>query len=314
MPGVKNDVSRLVLGTMIVNLDERDSSFKLLDDAVSLGYSTLDTAHIYAGGDSERAIGEWMKERGNRDDIVIISKCSHPNQDRKRVTPYDIGADLLDTLARLKTDYVDIYMLHRDDTDVPVSEIVDAMNKHVKAGRIRAFGGSNWTHQRLAEANAYAAENGLVPFSCSSPNFSLASQVADPWGDNSGSVTLSGPKNTDARAWYADQQMPVFAWSSLARGFFSGRLTRENYRDVADGACARAYCHEENFTRLDRVRELAEQKSMSVPQIALAYVMSQPMKVFALIGAQNRSEMQANLDAANLKLTESEMAYLNLEA
>ena len=311
--GVTRDVSRLVLGTMIVNAEELDRSFRLLDDAFELGYTTLDTAHVYAGGNSERAIGRWMAERGNREDVVIIGKGAHPNQDRKRVTPWDIAADLFDTLARLKTDYVDIYMLHRDDPAVPVDEIVDALNEHVEAGRIRAFGGSNWTHERLAKANDYAEPRGLVPFSCSSPNFSLANQIADPWGENSGSVTLSGPENAAARGWYETEQMPVFAWSSLARGFLSGRLNRENYRDVADGACQRAYCHEPNFQRLDRAREMAEKQGLSVPQVALAYVMSQPMDVFALIGAQNRSELQANLDAASLKLSAEECAWLNLE-
>ena len=112
---------------------------------VSLGGNTVDTANVY-GGRSQRARhrGLWMQARGNRDDIVIISKGCHHNADRKRVTPYDLAADIADSLARLRTDYVDIYMLHRDDPSLPVGPIVEALNEHYAAGRIRAFGGSNW--------------------------------------------------------------------------------------------------------------------------------------------------------------------------
>ncbi|NQT52831.1 aldo/keto reductase, partial [bacterium] len=205
--------------------------------------------------------------------------------------------------------------LHRDDPDVPVGPLVEALNEHHAAGRIRAFGGSNWTHTRIAAANAYADAHGLVPFVASSPNFSLAAQVEDPWGG--GSVTLSGPENADARAWYADTGLAVFPWSSLARGLFSGRIRRDNFadiRDTIDGACRRAYCHEENFQRLDRVQELAQAKGLSVPQVALAYVLSQPLNVFACVGAASRAELDANLTVCSVRLTPSEMAWLNLEA
>ena len=314
--GVTKPVSRLILGTMVVSTERREYSFQLLDDAHELGYMTLDTAHVYAGGNSERCIGEWMQERGNREDVVIIGKGSHPNADRKRVTPFDIAADLHDTLTRLRTDYVDLYMLHRDDTDVPVGRIVDALNEHVDAGRIRAFGGSNWTHERLREANEYARAHGLTPFAASSPNYSLADQINDPWGGESGSVTVSGPNNADARRWYADTQMPVCAWSSLARGFFSGRISRANRdkaADILDGAALRAYCHDVNFARLDRVEILAIEKGLSVVQIALAYVLSSPMNIFAIVGAENRAELQSNTDAHDVTLTEAERAWLNLE-
>ncbi len=148
--GIHKPVSRLVLGTMIISVQEQERSFALLDAAVELGCTTLDTAHVYAGGNSERGIGRWMQARGNREQMVIISKGCHHNADRRRVTPFDLASDLHDSLARLQTDYIDLYLLHRDDPSLPVGPIVEAFNEHLAAGRIRAFGGSNWTHQRIA--------------------------------------------------------------------------------------------------------------------------------------------------------------------
>jgi aryl-alcohol dehydrogenase-like predicted oxidoreductase len=315
--GVSKPISRLVLGTMIINTKEKDKSFQLLDDAFSLGCTTLDCAHVYGGGDSERAVGRWMQERKNREQVVILTKGAHPNGDRKRVTPFDITADLMDSLARLKTGYIDIYLLHRDDLDVPVGPIVDILNEHKRAGRIRTFGGSNWTHQRIAEANDYAQKKGIEGFSSSSPNYTLAEQVADPWGENSGSITIGGPGEAPARAWYRKTNMPIFAWSSLARGFFSGRITRENFEKEkvnVDGACQKAYCHEVNFKRLDRVQILAKQKNLTVPQIAMAYILSQPLNVMACVGAATKAEFEANVNASKLTLTPEESAWLNLES
>ena len=205
--GIDKPVSRLVLGTMIVSIQEAERSFALLDAVFEMGGNTLDTAHVYGGGNSERGIGQWLVQRGNREQVVIISKGCHHNADRKRVTPFDLSADLHDSLARLRTDYIDLYLLHRDDPSVPVGPIVEALNEHWQAGRIRAFGGSNWTHQRIQEANEYASQRGLRPFTVSSPNYGLADQVLDPWGP--GCVTLSGPQNVEARSWYEANQMPV---------------------------------------------------------------------------------------------------------
>lgn len=313
--GITKPVSRLVLGTMVVNTDRLEESFALLDAAIAAGLTAFDCAHVYGGGNSERAMGEWLTARGNREQVVILSKGAHPNRDRKRVTPYDIESDLHDSLARLRTDYIDIYVLHRDDPDVPVGPLVECLNRLQRQGKIRAFGGSNWTHQRLQAANCYARAHGLLPFTASSPHYSLAEQVDDPWGP--GCVGISGPAQGEARAWYETTQMPAFAYSSLARGFFSGRITRANWaeiQDSVDGACKRAYCHEVNFQRLERAEQLAAEKGVSVPQIALAYVLGQPLNLFALIGAANADEVTANVAALDIVLTEAEMAWLDLRA
>ncbi len=311
---INKPISRIVLGTMIISTDNFDRSADILDAALRNGINTLDSANVYYGGQSERAIGRWMEMRGNRKKVVIATKGAIPNADRKRVTPFDITADIYDSLARLRTNYIDIYMLHRDDPEYPIGPIVEILNEHKSAGRINAFGGSNWTHQRIQEANDYAAAHNLTPFTVSSPNFGLAEQVEDPWGP--GCVTVSGPQNVETRAWYQQHDMPIFAYSSLGRGFFSGRITRENYasiKDTIDDACRTAYCHEVNFQRLDRVEKMAKEKGMTVAEIATAYIFSQPLNVYALIGAENEAEMQSAIKASETTLTAAEMAWLNLE-
>ena len=289
--------------------DER-ASFRLLDEIFALGCTTFDTAHVYGGGDNERTVGRWVKTRGLRDSVVIIGKGAHHNEDRKRVTPFDITADLHDSLARFGFDAIDLYILHRDDPDVPLEPIVEVLNEHRKAGLIRAFGGSNWSYTRVAAANRYAAEAGLEPFALSSPNFSLAEQVREPWP---GCVSISGPSGAAARAWYAEHDTPLFTWSSLAGGFFSGRFRRDNlggFTAYLDKLCVSSYCYEHNFRRLERAEELAHEKGVSLPQLALAYVMSQPLDIYALVGCGNADEFRANLDACALKLTAEERTWL----
>ena len=311
---IKKPASRLVLGTMIVSVQEPERSFALLDAAFYQGCTAFDTAHGYGGGDSERGLGQWMLKRGNRDEIVIVSKGCHPNADRRRVTPADLTSDLYDSLARLQSDYVDVYLLHRDDPSLPVGPIIEALNEHLHAGRIHAFGGSNWMHQRITEANEYAGKHGLIPFTVSSPNYGLAEQVKNPWGP--GCVSVSGPANEEARAWYKANQMPVLAYSSLARGLFSGRITPENFsrtKSTLDNACLTAYCHEQNFQRLSRALLLAREKGATVPQIVLAYILCSPMNVFPIIGAANGDEFRENLRAFELTLSDRECAWLDLE-
>jgi aryl-alcohol dehydrogenase-like predicted oxidoreductase len=313
VPGVEKKISHLVQGTVMVGSDHLEESFRLLDEVRAEGCTAFDTAHGYGAGDNERTVGRWVRERGVRDDVVIIGKGAHHNVDRKRVTPFDITADLHDSLARFGFDYIDLYLLHRDDPEVPVEPIIDVLNEHLEAGKINAFGASNWSTARIAEANAYAEENGLKPFVASSPNFSLGEQAKEPWAD---CVSISGRKGETEREWYAERKMPLFTWSSLAGGFFSGRFDRdnlENFESYLDLLCVEVYCHEENFVRLDRVKELGEEKGLSIPQVALSYVLSQPLDIYALVGCNSGAEYRANVEASEVRLTPEEMAWLDLK-
>ena len=300
------------MGTFGMFPDNMEKHFSTLDAAFDLGITTIDTARAY---DSEPTVGRWIQERGLRDQIVLLSKGAHPSDERERVTPQDIDADLAESLKALETDYLDVYLLHRDNPALPVGPIVEKLNEHYAAGRIHCFGGSNWTHQRLEEANEYAYAHNLVPMEISSPNFSLAEQVKNPFAP--GCVTISGPQNEDAKAWYEKNQMPVLAYSSLARGLFSGRVTRELFEtdpEKIDMFCRIGYCYDCNFARLDRCAELAAEKGASIPQIAMAFVMDSPLNVFPIIGAANRSEIESTLGALRLKLTPAEVAYLDLKS
>ena len=302
IPGIEKHVSRLMKGTDYFYHDSYEKAAANMDSFLAIGGNSLDTAHIYCGGQSEEVIGRYMKDRGNRDKLVILTKGAHHNQAGPRVNREAIHADIADSIKRLQTDYIDMYALHRDDPAKPVSEIIDALNDPIKAGTIGAIGVSNWSWQRIKEANEYAADKGLVGFTFSSPNLSLAKANEPFWA---GCVSA----DEETCAWHEREQLPLFSWSSQARGFFTGRFTPE-IRDNAD--LVRVFYSDDNWERLNRAAKLAEQKGVTAIQIALAYVLNQPFPTCALIGAQSASELQSCHEGATIKLMKEEMDWLDL--
>ncbi len=323
--GLEKDISRLVFGTATPKLfaavapeatkRDEEAAFELLDTVFAAGINTFDCAAHYG----EVIMGRWMESRNNRDKCVILTKGAHPNAWRDRVTDYDILSDANDSLKKLKTDKIDIYMLHRDSSKVPVGIIVEALNRLYQEGKIATFGGSNWTHQRIEAANEYAYKHNLTPFTVSSPNFGLAEQVSDPWvADAKFSdpcVTISGPENEEARAWYEKTGITVFAYSSLARGFFSGAFQsakpEEAYK-IMDEAGIKGYYCEQNIERLRRCEVLAQKKGVKVAQVALAWIFSQKMSLCALSSPVTKEQIYDNIKAMELKLTPQEVSWLNL--
>jgi aryl-alcohol dehydrogenase-like predicted oxidoreductase len=316
IPGIPIPLSRLVQGTVMIRSEDAAGSTALLDAAFALGCNTFDTAHVYGEGDSERLFGRWLRERDLRDRIVVIAKGAHSSAERTRLTPQDIDADLRESLARMQLEVIDLYLLHQDDPGAPVAPIMAALDDHRRAGRIRAFGVSNWDHRRIAEANALAAERELAPIVASSPALSLAAQLRPPWP---GCLGIGGPgaEARAARAWYREQQMPLFAWSSLAAGFFSGRYRPEDphtaVRHHLDRLCIDTYACDDNFRRLDRARTLATEKGVTVAQVALAWLMSQPLDVFAVVGATTPAHLAECARAVDLSLSVEECSWLELE-
>ena len=179
------------------------------------------------------------------------------------------------------------------------------------AGRIRVFGGSNWTHQRLAEANAYAAAHGLRPFSVASPNLALAVPNEPMWLD---CVSIAG--DGEAQAWYQQTRMPVFAWSSQGSGFFSGRYRPDMTWGATPAARSviRVYYSPANWERYRRAAELAERKGCTLRQVALAWVLHAPREIFALIGPATVAELEDCLGALDVELTPDEVSWLNLDS
>ena len=316
IPGLNKSAARIVQGSTMIGSDlDEAKSFALLDQVYELGCNTLDTAHVYSGGDSERIIGRWMHSRGLRDEIVLITKGAAHSQDRRRMTPFDVTSDLYDSLARLKTDHIDLFLLHRDDPDLPFESIIHTLNEHQQAGRILAFGASNWSHQRIESANAYARSNGLNPFMASSPQYSMVESLGEPWPL---CLSISGASGADARAWYEKTQMPVFAWSPLASGFFSGRFRRDNLHTFGnaewDRVCIQTYASDENFQRLDRASVLGAEKGLSAAQVAIAYILNQSMNVFAVAGPSRIENFREIVKAGEIQLTPQEMAWLDLKS
>lgn len=323
---VDKPISRLVFGTAMPTLfgafrsvygespdfDQRlAAAFELLDGMYAEGVNCFDCADHYG----EEPLGEWLEARGLRDKVVILAKGAHHNRWRKRVTDFDILHDVHNSLAKLKTDHLDIYLLHRDDPTVAVGPLMDALNRCVDEGKLGAIGVSNWTIPRIEAANDYAAKHGMRPFTASSPNFCLAEQVEDLWGG--GCVSLSGPANREARAWYAANHMPVFAYSAMARGFLSGRVksddpaTAERFLDAYG---VKGFAFPVNFERLRRCEQLAEAKGLTVPEIAMAWLFNQrALDVYALTSPSRPERMRANAAASQIELTGAECQWLDLE-
>jgi aryl-alcohol dehydrogenase-like predicted oxidoreductase len=203
----------------------------------------------------------------------------------------------------MQTDYADIYVMHRDNPDIPVGEFIDVLNEHASAGRIRAFGGSNWSIERVQAANDYAKSRGLRGFSAVNNNFSLARMITEPWGG------CIGSSDAESRAWLEKTQLPMLSWSSTGKGFF----VRGGESDVAENDLMRCWYSDDNFQRLDRVKELAAKKGVTPVMIAMAWVLNQPFPTFALFGPATLEEMHISLEALDVSLTPEEVKWLNLE-
>jgi aryl-alcohol dehydrogenase-like predicted oxidoreductase len=296
--GVDKQISRLVLG--VDNQPNLPHATVMFDDFIERGGNAFDTAHIYGGGRHEPLLGQWVANRGIREDVVIIGKGAHtPHCD-----PESITRQLMISLDRLQTEYLDIYFMHRDNPEIPVGEFVDVLDEHYRAGRIRIFGGSNWSLERFAEANEYAKRNGKQGFSALSNHISLAQAYDVPWA---GCRHVSDP---ESRKWLTETQVPLFPWSSQARGFFA----RANPEDKSDPELVRCYYSDENFERLRRARQLGEELGVPPTAIALAYVLHLPFPTFPLFGPRTLAETRTSIAALDITLTPEQVAWLDLSA
>jgi predicted dehydrogenase/aryl-alcohol dehydrogenase-like predicted oxidoreductase len=294
---IDKPISRLVMG--VDNQRTIGHASVMFDDFVERGGNTFDTAHIYGGGQCERIFGAWLKNRNIRESVVIVGKGAHT----PFCNPKDLTQQLNISLDRMGVDYVDIYMMHRDNTDVPVGEFINLLNEHLNAGRCRLFGASNWSLERVKAGNDYARTHGLSGFSVVSNNFSLARMIEPPWAGCRAASEL------EWREWLTETQTPILSWSSQARGFF---LDHVNPAFKADSELVRCWYSDDNFERQKRARALAEKYNVPTIAIALAYVLHQPFPTFALIGPRQLSETRTSCEALGVRLSSDEVAWLNL--
>ncbi|MGT2426502.1 aldo/keto reductase [Amnibacterium kyonggiense] len=298
IPGLGKRMSRLVLG--VDNQPDLAHASAIFDHFIERGGNAFDTAYIYGGGSNERRLGRWIANRGIREDVVVITKGAHtPHCD-----PESLTRQLHESLERQGTDYADLYLMHRDNLEVPVGEFVDVLDEHVRAGRIRVYGLSNWGTDRFDEAVAYAKANGRIAPSVLSDHFGLAEAYDVPWA---GCRHVTDP---DSKRWLEERQVTLLPWSSQARGFFA----RARPDDLSDAELVRCYYSDGNFERLARATRLGEELGVPATAVALAYVLAQPFPTFPLFGPRTIAEARSSMQGLDVELAPEQVAWLDLRA
>ena len=314
--GTRVEPSPICLGTMLFGSGiDRKTSFGVMDAFLEAGGTFLDTAHIYAAwlpggwGESERTVGEWLRAHGARDAVVLGTKGGHPPLDdmaHGRCGAEDLEADLRDSLERLQVDYIDLYWLHRDDPGRPAEEIVETLAGFIRDGRIRSFGVSNWTIDRIETATAHAQAHGLPEPAARQPGWALAERKTK---EN----TPSPMRYLDeaAHQWHLKSHLPIAAYSAQAQGYFGGanvEWASQGFQGEAPNG--RGYDSATNRQRLIKAMALAEEKGCTAHQIALAYLLNQPFPVFAIAGTGKPERIPELMEAAEIRLAPADLDRL----
>ncbi|TMV47408.1 aldo/keto reductase [Paenibacillus mesophilus] len=313
IPNTGLNASSICMGTASIGskLNEEES-FRLLDLFVELGGNFLDSSHNYADwaceikSISEKTIGKWMKERSNRNRIVVGTKGACPTKEHFfRLTRDDIMHDLHGSLRNLQTECIDLYWLHRDDPNVPAEEILDVLLDAAEAGKIRHFACSNWTLPRIEEVQRIAAGKGKPGFCASQIMWSLAAPNTDNMSDKT-IVVL----DEETRQYHARTDMALVPFSAQAGGFFGGRYGRDEADQRKQSSVGKVYFSDTNFGRLDRVREVASRLNETPSAVALAYLFTQPFPVFPIIGSHTAEQLTDSCRAGDLRLDGETALYL----
>lgn len=300
IPGLPLPMTRLVIGC-----DNRDTPAEgaiVWDAWMEAGGNAFDTAFVYGGGRHEGVLGQWIASRGVEGEIVVIAKGAHSPY----CTPRAIGAQLDISLDRLGLAHAPIYVMHRDNPEVPVGEFVDAVTRLHRAGRIGIWGGSNWSPARFAEAQDYAKAHGLLAPQILNNNLSLAVMEKPVWP---GCVTSN---DAATLGFLRERGVVHLSWSSQARGYFLPEALRD--RLPADTAPETCFGSEANAERRRRAERLAAERGVTANNVALGWVLAQPFPSLALIGPRSPGEIASTLPALAVDLTPGEVAWLNLEA
>jgi len=298
------EVPALCLGTMTFGLQvDEKVSFKIMDKAVDNRLCFFDTADAYplggtsqTQGETESIIGRWMKQRGNRDDLVIATKCfaqmgKRPNN--RGLSRHHIVASIDASLRRLQTDYVDIYQSHGFDPEVPIEESLRAFDDLVTAGKVRYAACSNYPAWRLAEAISAAERLGMTGYTSVQPRYNLLYREIE----------------TELLPLVRHHGLGVLVYNPLAGGFLSGKYkpgqapeegTRFTLGTAADRYQAR-YWHDSQFQAVEALKQAAVSRDLSLVSVAVAWVLRQPGITSAIIGASHPDQLDANLAALKVE-------------
>lgn len=296
------DISKMILGAGSFGSElPKDLSFEMMDRYFQVGGRAIDTGRIYmawvhnGASKSEKTVGEWIRSRGVRNQITLITKGGHPefrNITYSRLAPECIEYDINTSLAVLGVDYVDTYFLHRDDENIPVGEIMDVMDQLIKDGLTRSIGASNWSIKRILEANRYAIEHGKTPFTVSQIQWNMAECKREDLLDKTclcmTKEEYEGYRNTD---------IPVMAYSPQAVGFFSKYLI-SGEKNLS--ARARVFLTEENIKRAKKVDEICKKIGCTPAALCIAFITCNPVDGYAIIGNSSMHQMEDTLTALDL--------------
>ncbi|MFF5407031.1 aldo/keto reductase [Streptomyces misionensis] len=281
---------------------DEQASFAVLDAYTAAGGNFVDTADVYSawaeghqGGESETVIGKWLKARGNRSDVVVATKVSqHPRYPGLSAANIKAAADA--SLARLGTDYIDLYYTHFDQPDVPVEEIIGALDELVKAGKVRQIAASNISAERLRESLDFSAREGLARYVAVQPHYNLVSRD-----------TYEGP----LRDLVAREGLSCVPYFALAAGFLTGKYRPGRKVDSARANRAAEYAETERGQKvLAALDEIAAAHEAPHATVALAWLAAQPTVTAPIASARTLDQLPALLGVGELKLTDDELKRL----
>ena len=295
IPGLDRPIARLILG--VDHQTALDQAAPVFERYLELEGNAFDTAWGYGDGLAEQILGSWIEANRLRDEVFIIDKGARAEY----CTPEISRRQLAESLDRLRTDHVDVYMIHSDNPDVPVGAFVEVLHEHVESGKTKLAGVSNWSLERVLAFNDYAQAHGLRPVGVVSNNFSLAEMVDPVW-----ELCLSS-RSQAWRDWLQSTQTPLMPWSSQGRGFFTSRAYQ------GDPEIDRAWSSPGNWKRRERAVELAEREGVEPIVIALAWVLGQPITVLPMVGPRTTDELKASVQAFDLKLSSEVANWLEVE-
>lgn len=315
--GIDKPISPLALGTAFYRMETKSDHFEVLDAYVASGGTVIDSARTY--GQSEDVLGAWFEARpGMRDRVLLITKCGHGPELKlpERNFADSVRRELAISLETLNTDVVDLYMLHRDNQEMPVSDVLEPLHRALDRGSVRAIGASNWEYRRVIEANEWAGRHGLAGFSIVSNTLSLARPAA---------AFFTGLVHVDPLGvrWHQESNIPLLPWSSQARGFFTGAWTKAMRGNPAvahpqeptfDSRVLKVYATDDNFERLRRAEELAGKRGgFTAMEVGLAWLLHRPFPILPVVGPRSVVEIGSCRRAAELALSSEECAWLDLE-